>query len=196
MRPFSPLWFFDRCQEGSYFTFPFIAISTVVLVLIGLWWVIRLQQKNLFLKSFYAAMTLIAAPIYFEAMVMVALIVGFFVLDCAAHRRFWPYIAPATQLNGHLNHLHTFDQPLLQTENELRAMFPAETQQVEQHMRLRYSYIPETNDYVFVVRPSRYLVIVNNSATGYQQVFRTPVWPRAGFTSGSGMYPEQYGPLP
>ncbi|MBD3279633.1 MAG: hypothetical protein GF390_02885 [Candidatus Pacebacteria bacterium] len=161
---FTSAWVFDRCQEGAkLLNIPTLIILCIVFGLVLYYFL----NKKLKLKAptsltISVLVSLLLLFLSFPAIIMV----GYGVFDCAAYRRYWPLIEPAKELNGKLNHLHTYSMSLPKNEDELRDMFPELYNSTLQTSKIKYHYDDSENRYILAIRASKYNLQIFDSEKG------------------------------
>ena len=153
---FSPLWWFDRCQEISFFP---IFLSLIVVFLLFLFFISK-SKLNKFSKSAVLTLSIIYAVVAVPSL----FVWGF--SSCTASGRYWPVINKVVSLNGELNHLHNYDLPLPKNKTELNTMYPEYVEFLEKQTKYAYIYNEIENRYTLIVRASKYVVAIFDSKMG------------------------------
>lgn len=188
-QPFSSLWIFDRCQEigSAFFTHPFFV--TGVWIFLALYFIFFVLHISVKIKRALALAVVISSPVFLFFYFFAMLFMGYVVFNCSASSRFWSALEPSVQLNAKLNHLHFYNLPLPRTEDELKAQFPEDVEVIAKSMPYSYTYDASENRYTFLVRPSEYIVTINDSKIGQRMQYVVPHWWNPAFIGDKPVYP-------
>lgn len=187
---FSVRWWFDRCQEGSFFSFHIAIVFAIVIFCVTFIFLTRrkmLAEFPLLKQILRLALSLLSAVSGFFLGLFLIIIGGFFVINCSSYLAFSPAVESGNVIHAMLKN-RSWKEGTPTSQEEVAQFQPAEYKALEQIAKIKYVYDPETKRYTLFVRPSRYKVIVYDSKTDYK-IYLINRFPLYG--TGKDIYPPE-----
>lgn len=141
-----------------------LSIFTLIFINKSLKWISE-KSLSISLKIILIGFTSILS---FPIAVVFILFIGYGLAGCSAPNQFWPAVFAAHNIHGKLKENYLSNGYLPKTEEELQDVNRTEYKKIKDNAKTKYIYNPQTNSFIWFVRPSKYFIAVFDTQNDYK----------------------------